>query len=470
MINARSFVRYLLPTAALVAVALLSGQAASGAPKVVNNYLSANDGTPSAAVWVDNEGKVGIGNNLKNPKAGVHIAVQQAGESIHLQGNATGVANVVKMGFYNSAETNLGYVGDGTLDNEDISLTSTKGNVRLTTQAGTVLTAGANGALDVNGGASFQGNHIYVRNSGAPAGTQNWAMAVGNDGKMVIGQGRLDVPPANLSLKSAPIQIQAGAVDGANNLALYINSDGFVGIGRTSPVAKLHVNGGVRIDAAAAGSGIRLSGGAPGPTSTVAIQFYDNANKRIGFVGDADSSNLDTTLGSDSGAVVLRANAQGNYQQLKLGTDGKVTVKVLEIQGADLVENFRSTDAVKPEPGTVMVIDEQNEGKLKVSTTAYDKKVAGIVSGAGNIRTGVTLQQGGVLDGDLPVAFVGRVYCRAEAENGAIQAGDLLTTSTIAGYCMKASDTARANGAIIGKAMTGLKTGKGLVLVLVNLQ
>jgi hypothetical protein len=35
---------------------------------------------------------------------------------------------------------------------------------------------------------------------------------------------------------------------------------------------------------------------------------------------------------------------------------------------------------------------------------------------------------------------------------------------------MKVTDREKAQGAIIGKAMTGLKEGKGLVLVLVTLQ
>jgi hypothetical protein len=35
---------------------------------------------------------------------------------------------------------------------------------------------------------------------------------------------------------------------------------------------------------------------------------------------------------------------------------------------------------------------------------------------------------------------------------------------------MKASDPAQAYGAVIGKAMSGLKEGKGLILVLVSLQ
>jgi hypothetical protein len=38
------------------------------------------------------------------------------------------------------------------------------------------------------------------------------------------------------------------------------------------------------------------------------------------------------------------------------------------------------------------------------------------------------------------------------------------------GYAMKATDHTRSQGAIIGKAMTSLAEGQGLVLVLVTLQ
>jgi hypothetical protein len=40
----------------------------------------------------------------------------------------------------------------------------------------------------------------------------------------------------------------------------------------------------------------------------------------------------------------------------------------------------------------------------------------------------------------------------------------------MAGYAMKATNRDQAYGAVIGKAMTGLDKGEGLVLVLVNLQ
>jgi hypothetical protein len=73
-------------------------------------------------------------------------------------------------------------------------------------------------------------------------------------------------------------------------------------------------------------------------------------------------------------------------------------------------------------------------------------------------------------DGSHPIALSGRVYCWADASNGAIRPGDLLTTSATAGHAMKVTNNQKAYGAIIGKAMTELKSGKGLVLVLVSLQ
>jgi hypothetical protein len=117
-----------------------------------------------------------------------------------------------------------------------------------------------------------------------------------------------------------------------------------------------------------------------------------------------------------------------------------------------------------------MVIDERHPGKLKISTSAYDHKVAGIVSGAGGVKPGVRLQQGQLSEGNAQVALAGRVYCKAEALSHPIEPGDLLTTSNLPGQAMKVTDHAQAQGAIIGKAMSALKEGKGLVLILVNLQ
>jgi hypothetical protein len=82
----------------------------------------------------------------------------------------------------------------------------------------------------------------------------------------------------------------------------------------------------------------------------------------------------------------------------------------------------------------------------------------------------VMSQEGTLADGKRPVALSGRVYCWVDATLGAIEPGDLLTTAPTPGHAMKVADSVKAQGAILGKAMTPLREGRGLVLVLVTLQ
>jgi hypothetical protein len=120
--------------------------------------------------------------------------------------------------------------------------------------------------------------------------------------------------------------------------------------------------------------------------------------------------------------------------------------------------------------GALVAIDEDAPGKVKLSGQAYDQHVAGILSGANGVNSGILLSQKGFNEGGQNVALSGRVYALADASNGPIKPGDLLTSSDTPGYCMKVTDHARAQGAIIGKAMSALPEGKGIVLVLVSLQ
>ena len=152
--------------------------------------------------------------------------------------------------------------------------------------------------------------------------------------------------------------------------------------------------------------------------------------------------------------------------------EGRIYTQVLTITGgSDLSENFNINDATQAEPGMIVSIDPKNPGELALAREAYDNKVAGIVSGAGGVKPGMMMgQAGSIADGKHPIALTGRVYCQVDASFGAIQPGDMITTSTTPGHGMKATDRGRAFGSIIGKAMTGLTEGKGLVLVLVNLQ
>jgi hypothetical protein len=117
-----------------------------------------------------------------------------------------------------------------------------------------------------------------------------------------------------------------------------------------------------------------------------------------------------------------------------------------------------------------VIIDPENPGKLKLSDQPYDRRVAGVVSGANGITPGISLRQEGALAGGENVALSGRVYVLADASGGAIKPGDLLTTSATPGHAMKVINHSKAQGAILGKAMSAIKEGKGMVLVLVTLQ
>lgn len=118
----------------------------------------------------------------------------------------------------------------------------------------------------------------------------------------------------------------------------------------------------------------------------------------------------------------------------------------------------------------MVVLDPARPGKVTASSAAYDRRVVGVVSGAGGVDAGLRMGQAGALSGDTPVALTGRVYVRCTAANGPVEPGDLLTTAELAGHAMKATDPGRSFGAVIGKALSSLDEGTGLVLVLVNLQ
>lgn len=227
---------------------------------------------------------------------------------------------------------------------------------------------------------------------------------------------------------------------------------GDVGVGTTAPSAKLHVIGGT--DSEPGSGGFIVAG----PVTSTNVSIDNNE-----------------IMARNNGApAVLSLNNDGGDVSISAAGTGKLICKVLQITGgADLSEQFQVNSAeINPEPGMVVVIDPNNPGELIPATSAYDKKVAGVISGANGVATGMMMGHNGTIaDGDHAVALTGRVYCLVDATDAAIEPGDLLTTSATAGHAMKAEDAQRSHGAVIGKAMTALPRGEqGLVLVLVNLQ
>ena len=186
---------------------------------------------------------------------------------------------------------------------------------------------------------------------------------------------------------------------------------------------------------------------------------------------------------SDGDPFTLKAKMQGNMiiEEGHLNVSGNVDIggniysgldgsfRVVEIRGGgDIVEKFKSKETL--EAGILVTIDEKDINNYKTTDKAYQKGIVGIVSGANGVKHGMLLEQDDALAGNTKVAIAGRVYVKATAQNGAIKAGDLLTSSDKAGYAMKVTSRKKAFGSVVGKALTSLDKGEGYVLVLVGLQ
>jgi len=131
---------------------------------------------------------------------------------------------------------------------------------------------------------------------------------------------------------------------------------------------------------------------------------------------------------------------------------GNVTVdRDITLTNADCAEDFDIASGATVEPGTVMVLD--SKGMLKASDCAYDKQVAGVISGAGSYKPGIVFDKQSSRRDRSPVALLGKVFCKVDASDAAIEAGDLLTTSGTPGHAMKATDPIKAFGTVIGKAL-----------------
>lgn len=133
----------------------------------------------------------------------------------------------------------------------------------------------------------------------------------------------------------------------------------------------------------------------------------------------------------------------------------------LILDGADYAEALTVAEDVLP--GTLVVLDD--DGRIRPCCTPYDQRVAGVVAGAGGVRSAIVLDRH---DGGAPVALMGKVWVQADATTEPIRCGDLLTTSSTPGHASRVVDRQRAFGAVVGKALTPLSSGRGLVRILVS--
>jgi hypothetical protein len=195
------------------------------------------------------------------------------------------------------------------------------------------------------------------------------------------------------------------------------------------------------------------------------IGVYGNSQSTTGgsgVVGDAVGTGV---MGVSSSGI----GVHGKGPRLAGYFEGDVEVTGdIRLLNADCAEDFDICETEQSEPGTVMVLGD--EGKLEQSHKAYDKRVAGVVSGAGDYKPGIVLDKQQSSTTRKPIALLGKVFCKVDAGHGAIEIGDLLTTSPTPGHAMKADDPLKAFGTVIGKALRPLAAGQGLIPILIALQ
>lgn len=192
-----------------------------------------------------------------------------------------------------------------------------------------------------------------------------------------------------------------------------------------------------------------------------------------------------------------------------------------------VVDEMQNADSVNLEPGDVVVIAEDSSApvlgqipvpRIKLATNANDTAVVGVVDQVmyvpdaatraayeaqetadhdaaaraqndpgnkqewmANIANRISDEAGTLHRDSYATSATPGGYCsvvtlgaykavKADASFGAIRAGDLLTTSSRAGYVMRVADKAAASGAIVGKALSSLAAGTGRVTVMVTLK
>ena len=280
------------------------------------------------------------------------------------------------------------------------------------------------------------------------------------------------------TLSNHPLGLRAN-----NTLAVTVMPNGNVGIGTSTPGAK------VSVTTTAVNDGLVLNG-SNNNWATLVANLGAGAYNGISRSADRGIVYGGASPGSAGGGFIIapwmsatsgiRLDASGN---VGIGTatpgatldvygtinaSGAITGGTINAKYQDVAEWVPSTQ--KLAAGTVVVLDTGKTNHVLASTKSYDTGVAGVVSDS----PGVILGVGG--DDKVKVATTGRVKVRADATRGAIKVGDLLVTSDVEGVAMKSVEVDLGGvklhrpGTIIGKALEPLDKGTGEILVLLSLQ
>jgi hypothetical protein len=271
-----------------------------------------------------------------------------------------------------------------------------------------------------------------------------------NTGRGVMGQSNTNFGVSGVS-RSFP-GVSGTSIDGRGTEGFSTNLEGVAGISKEGT--------GVLGISEAGGRGVA-------GFSNTFQGVYGHSISQAGVVGESDQFDGVFGISHDPKHAGVSGHNPGGLAGFFEG-DVEVTGDI-RLANADCAEDFDIAAVDLIEPGTVMVLGD-DDGALYRSQQPYDKRVAGVVSGAGDYKPAIVLDKRGSADDRKPIALLGKTYCKVDARYGSIQVGDLLTTSASPGHAMKAADPSKAFGAVIGKALSPLRNGRGLIPILIALQ
>ena len=282
-------------------------------------------------------------------------------------------------------------------------------------------------------------------------GTIRQVFGIAGDGTALLGTASTH----NFTLMSAGVPMMT------------LKTDGNVGIGTSNPLSKFTVQ---RPAATAAYAEV---------TDGTIRQVFGIAGDGTALLGTASNHNF-TLLSGGSPAITVKTDGNvgigTSNPTSKLHIVGTTNITGDVTVGGNIGAKYQDVaewvETGEPlEVGTVVIVAVGEVDQVVPSLRAYDTRVAGAVSR----QPGLILGERG--DSKSLIAQSGRVRIKVDATFGAIKPGDLLVTSSTPGHAMLSKpvkvgggQSIHRPGTLVGKALEGLASGKGEILVLLTLQ